>query len=125
MTPRTIVMDYDPRKEPPPSAARGAIPVAEDGYVFDSKAEHRHYRDLKAMQAGGLITELTVHPRYKFYVNEQWVGSYIADFSFRDATGARRVQDVKGGPPTAVFSLKRRLMAALFGVQVEIVPASR
>ena len=118
--PRTIVIDYDPR-EPRPHRKFRNEPIAEDGLVFDSHAERDHYRDLKAMQAGGLITELEVHPRYRFYINEQYVGSYYADFQYRDAAGARRVIDVKGGPPTAVFNLKRKLMAALFGITVEIV----
>lgn len=92
--------------------------VDEDGYTFDSKAEHREYRGLKLRQRAGLIEDLTVHPKWDLIVNGVKVGTYSADFSFRVVPiKALVVVDVKG-VRTAVYSLKKKLMFAVHGITI-------
>lgn len=97
--------------------------VREDGYTFDSQAEHARYRDLKLLVRANSIIELTVHPRYPLVVNGMTVAIYEADFSYRPVVitiaevfvPVRRlvVEDVKGFP-TPEYKIKRELFKALY-----------
>jgi hypothetical protein len=94
--------------------------VEEDGYTFDSKAEHREYRGLKLRLRAGLIEDLTVHPKFDLTVNGVKVGTYTADFSFRVVPiKALVVVDVKSRPTmTQVYRLKKKLVKAIHGVDI-------
>ena len=46
--------------------------------------------------------------------------NYYGDFAYRDKAGKRRVEDVKGAD-TPISRLKRAMVEAQYGVQVEIV----
>lgn len=95
----------------------------EDGYTFDSRAEHREYRGLKLRLRAGLIEDLTVHPKFDLIVNGMKVATYTADFSFRVVPiKALVVVDVKG-VRTAVYMLKKKLMKACHGIEVIEVKA--
>jgi hypothetical protein len=122
---RVVVLEYDPTE--PVQRRRSKWrnePVAEDGHVFDSHAERDRYRDLKAMWVAGEITDLRVHPRYRLEVEGRLVGNYIGDFEYRDASGAFIVEDVKSPVSrTPVYRLKKKLMAALWGIEVLEVEA--
>ena len=50
--------------------------------------------------------------------------TYTADFVVEWADGKTDVIDVKGGPTTPTFNLKRKLFEALFGVELLIVRKS-
>jgi len=94
----------------------GAVKVKEDGYTFDSKAEHRRYCELKLLQRAGDISDLAVHPRYPLEVNGERIAIYEADFSYTARTaprGAVVVEDVKGFA-TADYRLKAKLFRALY-----------
>lgn len=122
MAPRVIVLDFDPT-DPVQRRRRSKWrnePTSEDGHVFDSQAERNRYRDLKALQMAGEISKLVVHPRYRLFVNGSEVGSYYADFRYVDAAGRQRVEDVKSPVSrTPVYRLKRRIVRAQFGIEVE------
>lgn len=93
-----------------------------DGIEFDSRREFAYYLDFKKLQAAGEITHLEVHPTFVCGVNGMKVCTYEADFAFKDK-GRKRVIDVKS-PATArlpVFRLKKKLVRALYGVDVEVV----
>lgn len=94
-------------------------PVVVDGLRFDSQAESRRYLWLKAEQAAGRIRDLVVHPVYPLVVNGQPIGRFVPDFHYvRD--GRVVVEDVKS-PVTAalrVYQMKKRLLAALRGIEV-------
>lgn len=99
-----------------------------DGYLFDSKAEARRYGELKMLEMGGHIIGLRVHPVWKFEVNGVTVGSYEADFAYQDqphltAGGTLKVEDVKSEVTErlSAFQMKRKLMKALYGIDVEVV----
>ena len=101
----------------------GAIPTHLDGLAFDSKAEARRYQELKLMQAAGEIKHLECQPRYPLIVNGVRVGEYRGDFRYTEtATGRIVTEDVKG-VRTQVYALKKRLMLALYGIEVVEVQA--
>jgi hypothetical protein len=110
-------------KKPGVSKYRNKYPQ-EDGYTFDSLAEHRRYRELKLLTRSGHIRNLAVHRRFPLRVNGVDVGTYESDFTYeiREQTPTDHrlvfvVEDVKG-VRTQVYLLKKRLMKALYGVDV-------
>ncbi len=95
-----------------------AIPTHVDGLRFASKREAKRYNELKLMQQGGEIVALEIQPKFPLIVNAQKLGSYIGDFRYRDtATGDLIVEDVKG-VRTDVYRLKKKLIKALYGVEI-------
>lgn len=95
-----------------------------DGHKFDSKKEMNRYVDLKAMERAGQISDLQCQVPYTLipaYKGVQRVCKYIADFSYvRD--GKTIVEDVKGyrgGATYYVFSIKKKLMYHIFGIEVK------
>ena len=93
-----------------------------DGHRFASQKEADRYFWLKLMQQQGLISELTVHPRFEFFVKSRKIGHYTADFSYVE-NGQLVVEDVKGGEATKTeaYKLRKRLMAAVHGINVQEV----
>ena len=105
--------------------ARGVI---EDGYTFDSQAEHRRYGQLRLQQEAGEISGLAVHPVFELLPKEGKLRAvhYEADFSYQE-NGPEPwrlvVEDVKG-ISTAVFRLKMGLFKRRYPkVNVRIIPA--
>ena len=101
--------------------------VKADGYSFDSQAEHRRFIDLQTVEQGGLITALTVHPRYKVLDSYTYQGKrkqgivYEGDFSYVE-DGQLVVEDVKGRE-TEGFKLKRKLFEARYPeIDLRIIP---
>lgn len=93
-----------------------------DGIRFDSRAEARRYGELQLLFAAGEITELQLQPRYPLLVNGVKISHYTADFAYRDRDGALHVEDVKSAPTkTRDYVMRRKLMKALYGVDVEEV----
>ena len=106
----------------PAPSKYGARRVELDGYTFDSAMEARRYGELQLLARAGAIMALEVHPRYDLVVNGLQVGVYTADFRYRTAEGEDVVEDVKG-VRTRDYVLRKRLVAALYGVQVREVQA--
>lgn len=89
-----------------------------DGLTFASKREARRYLDLREQQRAGLITDLRTQVEIPCVVNGVTVCVYMADMVYvRD--GKRVTEDVKG-MRTAVYKLKRRLLAALGTEIIEV-----
>jgi hypothetical protein len=88
----------------------GNQPMWLDGYYFDSKAEARHYAQLRLAEEMGDISELQVHPRYKVAdaPNGETDVYYEADFAYRTREGKLVVVDVKGFE-TQAWKIKRKL----------------
>ena len=93
--------------------------VSEDGYTFDSKAEHAQYQDLKYRQMAGEIWNLEVHPKYSIDLNDTHICTVILDFRYKTSCGTI-VEDVKG-MDTAISRLKRKMVEAQHGIKVEVI----
>ena len=94
-----------------------------DGYDFDSLKEARHYGILKLREAAGEIIDLRLQPKFDLVVNGTKVGFYKADFEYwDDETYTRHVVDVKSpATKTPVYNLKKRMVKAIYGIDVEEV----
>lgn len=100
----------------------GNEPTLIDGLRFDSKREARRYQELRLMAQAGVITELCAEKkalRYPCVVHGQLICTYVADFRYREQ-GAIIVEDAKGHR-TPLYVLKRKLVAALYGIEIREV----
>ena len=93
-----------------------------DRHIFASKREMLRYEELLILQAAGEIEGLTLQARYPLVVNKVKVGTYVADFVYREGpsrgSGERPViEDVKG-IRTPVYQLKAKLVKALYDVDI-------
>jgi hypothetical protein len=88
-----------------------------DGITFDSKAEAARYGVLKILQAAGVVANLRLQVPYVLTVNGVKVCRYVADFVYV-LDGREVVEDVKG-VKTREYSLKRKLMLAVFGIEIQ------
>lgn len=82
-----------------------------DGINFHSKKEANRYGALKLLERGRAISDLRLQPRFKLFVNEKLVTTYVGDFSYQDG-GLEVVEDTKGFE-TADFKIKWALAQAL------------
>lgn len=96
-------------------------PERRDDIWFDSQLELRRYCYLKQVELAGALTELRIHPIFDLYAavgplpNQcasaiKTVGSYEADFWYRDDRG-EVVEDTKGAV-LPLYVLKRQLFRA-------------
>ena len=106
---------------PPARAKYGNNKVEIDGKKFDSKAEGARYVELKRLQEGGVISDLKTQEEFALPVNGALICKYRADFCYVDVDGNRVVEDVKGGPVTPVYTLKKKLMKAIHGIEIKEV----
>lgn len=91
-----------------------------DGITFDSAKEAARYEQLRLLEKAGHIRDLECQPAFPFVVNGHKIGTYKADFRYRQHD-AVVVEDVKS-PPTRklpVYRLKLKLLKALHGVEVD------
>lgn len=89
-----------------------------DGIAFDSKREAARYTELRLLERGGIIYGLELQKRYELIPKSKhgkalW---YIADFVYTE-NGQTVVEDVKG-LRTAVYRLKKRIMAERYGIVI-------
>jgi hypothetical protein len=97
----------------------GAQAVVVDGHRFASKRESAHYCLLRVRVAAGEITELVLQPRFPLVVEGVKVGEYRGDFSYVER-GVFVLVDVKG-VRTPVYRLKKKLVKALYGLDIQEV----
>lgn len=83
-----------------------------------SKKEAFRCRELHILEAGGAISELRIQTRYRFQHNGVHICDYLADFEYVEH-GRRIIEDVKSqGTRTAVYSIKRKLLRAFYGIAI-------
>ena len=106
--------------EKPKKSKYGAVKTEVDGIMFDSKREASRYQELRLLEQAGEIANLRLQvPYILFPKNEHGRAlKYIADFVYKDDTGALVVEDAKGHS-TDVYKIKRRLMAELKGIEIK------
>lgn len=102
------------------------------GITFDSKKEAARYQELVLLERAGEIRNLVLQPAFVLTVNGMKICSYKADFRYdqvqRDGLGMRMmgrgmtnvVEDVKG-MKTPVYRLKKKLMKACHGIEIQEV----
>ena len=114
---------------PPKSPKYGNVKVVVDGIKFDSQAEAWRYRTLMMRCTTGEITDLEKQVVFELVPGVRLIGSarrtpalrYIADFRYTVvATGRVVVEDVKGFI-NQVYKIKRHLMKAIHGIDIEEV----
>jgi len=92
-----------------------------DGITFDSKKEGNRYAELKMLQMAKEISQLEVQPRFDCRIRGKHICNYFADFKYYDhKQNIWVVEDVKG-VQTAVFKLKKKLVEALYPIEIVIV----
>lgn len=97
----------------------GAVKTTVEGITFDSGAEARRYQQLRLLERAGEISDLERQVSYRIDINGVHVCNVRPDFRYRDnRAGKVVVEDVKGGPATAVFRLKQKLVLAAHGITV-------
>ncbi len=101
-----------------------AKPTIIDGVRFASRGEARRFEELRLLERGGLIANLTLQPRFPLLVEGIKVGTYVGDFKYEE-DGKTIIEDFKGGEATKtpVYRLKARLLYALYKITIREVTA--
>lgn len=97
-----------------------------DGITFDSKAEAERYKVLRALELTGVIKGLELQKPYRLCKGRWSNGkpfsiTYRADFVYT-LDGEIIVEDVKGYR-TEAYQLKKKLMRAVYGIEIAEVKA--
>ncbi len=95
-----------------------AVKTTVDGITFASKREAHYYLIYKRLAELGTIKDLQLQPKFPFIYNGKKMFTYIADFSYVDGAGTHII-DVKG-VETANFRLKKKLIEAQYGIEIEV-----
>ena len=106
----------------------GAKKTIVDGKKFDSKWEAERYGQLKAMEKAMFIRDLELQVPYDLIVNDVKICRYIAEFRYKkesnhtitnDEYYVEVVEDTKGFE-TQEFKLKKKLMKALYNIDIYV-----
>lgn len=92
-------------------------PTWVDGLRFDSKREAKRWQDLELRRKAGAIACIERQKRYSLGFNGEHICDYIADFVYREHGIATVVEDCKGFR-TQVYKLKKKLMKAIYGIDI-------
>ncbi len=92
-----------------------------DGITFDSAAEAKRYGELKLLERMGQITFLELQPKYPCIVDGKTVCTWRGDFRYWQ-NQRMVVEDVKG-VRTPLYKLKKKLVEALYGFEIQEVKA--
>ncbi|MBP8235326.1 MAG: DUF1064 domain-containing protein [Rhizorhabdus sp.] len=97
-------------------------PIVVDGRRYASKREAAYCEELIQLEKAGRIGGLELQKRFELLgPTGEVICVYVADAAFWDHERDRfRVIDVKG-VETEAFQLKRKMMRALKGIDVEVV----
>ncbi len=91
-----------------------------DGIKFRSKLEGNRYLQLKLMKASGFVQDFKMQVEYRLEHNGILITRYRADFVVTYADGAVVVEDTKG-VETEAFRIKKNLMLALLGIEIQLI----
>uniref|UniRef100_A0A6M3IN66 DUF1064 domain-containing protein n=1 Tax=viral metagenome TaxID=1070528 RepID=A0A6M3IN66_9ZZZZ len=89
------------------------------GEVLDSKHEAKRYQDLLFLEAAGHITDLKRQVEFHLIVNGWKIASYFADFCYIE--NAKKIVEDAKGCKTRDYTIKKKLMKALFGIEIKEV----
>ena len=102
------------------------IPTEIEGIRFDSRAEANRWQELKLLERAGLIRDLQRQVTYELIPGVKFEGALrrqpalrlIVDFTYTERDKLI-LEDVKG-VVTPMFTLKRHILKALFGLDVRL-----
>ena len=104
----------------------GNIPTNVGGKSFRSKLEAGRWSELLLLEKAGEIRDLQNEVPFRLDVNGKHICKYIADFVYTDARGNIIVEDTKStATKTPVYNLKKKLMLALHGIEIQEVYATK
>ena len=93
------------------------------GYKFDSKWEAERYGQLASMQMAGVVEDLERQVKFDIIVNDHKICKYIADFVYilthENVKKEKIIEDAKG-VQTTDFKIKKKLMKAVFDIEIKI-----
>jgi hypothetical protein len=100
-----------------------------NGHWFASGAEGKRYLQLIAMEEQGKIGRLELQPTYQIVVKGKHIANYRGDFRYAVLTDSGNidkivVEDVKG-MVTDVYTMKKKLVEALYELQINEIPAGK
>lgn len=87
-----------------------------DGFVFDSRREANRYVELKLLERAGEIYHLELQPKFEMVVNGMKICDYYADFRYQE--GEKTIVEDAKGVRTDVFRIKKKLLKAIYGIDV-------
>jgi len=93
-------------------------PTWVDGIRFDSKKEAKRYQELKLLEQAHEIWNVHRQVEFPLTVMNQHICNYVADFVYLDNDGGQVVEDVKG-VKTREYKLKKKLMKAIYGIEIK------
>ena len=99
-----------------------AIKTTLDGITFASKAEAKRFAELKLLVQAGVISNLSLQPRFSCVVADVKICTYIADFMYLEQ-GNLVIEDVKG-VKTPVYKLKKKLVEAIHNIKITEIGGS-
>ena len=98
----------------------GVAPRAErtsrEGEVFDSKGELARWEELRLLERAGEISDLRRQSMFLLEVSGCKIGTYVADFVYEK--GKETVVEDFKGVRTPAYRLKKKLMLALYGIEI-------
>ena len=114
-------LPYNTRFKFKKSSKFGAKKTIVDGITFDSKWESERYGQLKAMERGGIVTDLELQVKYDIVINDIKICKYIADFVYKEESPDGKIREIvedAKGFETPEFKLKKKLMKAVHGIDI-------
>lgn len=96
----------------------GAKKTEVDGITFDSKREATRWQQLRLLERAGAIAGLVRQVRFELIVNDVKIGRYTADFEYVE-NGQRVVEDAKGAARSRDYILRKKLMLAIYGIEIK------
>jgi hypothetical protein len=85
---------------------------------YDSKKEAQRGHELSLLEQAGKIEALEHHPIFPLSVNGVEVGSYEADFVYVDVESCKTITEDVKGVKTDVYRLKKKLMKAIYNIDI-------
>ena len=115
--------EYRSEVTAPKRAKYGNKKVVVDGIEFDSIAESKHYSRLKILEMAGEITDIQLQVPFALTIGGFLICTFRADFTYITCKDNKfHVIDVKG-VRTREFIIKKKLMKAILGIEIEEVRA--
>lgn len=96
-------------------------PIVVDGIRFASKREAKRYGELKLLEKIGEIEDLELQPKFSLDVNGIHICFYVGDFSYFDKSSEQEVVEDAKGVKTPEYKLKKKLMWAVWEIEIKEV----